>query len=212
MAKYGINPEFALGIKIPVLRNLAGEIGTNHTLSLRLWDTKYHEGRILATMIAGKKETTPELCEKWMKDFNSWDLCDQACMNLFEKLSFAWEKVPEWCQLEPEIEKRTGFVMIARLAVSDKKSPDDRFFPFFPLLLEGSVDERNFVKKAVNWAIRQVGKRSLVLNKEMTVICRQLLKTESKPSKWIASDALRELEGAAVQNMLQKKEMKKKTT
>jgi len=212
MAKYGINPEFALGIKIPVLRNLAGEIGANHALALQLWDTKYHEARILATMIAGKKETTTELCEKWMKDFNSWDLCDQACMNLFEKLPFAWEKVPEWCRLEPEFEKRAGFVMIARLAVSDKKSPDNRFFPFFPPLLEGSVDERNFVKKAVNWAIRQVGKRNLGLNKEMTELCRQLLKTESKPARWIASDALRELEGAAVQNMLQKKERKKKTT
>lgn len=211
MAKYGINPEFALGIKIPVLRSLAGEIGTNHNLALRLWDKKYHEGRILASMIAGKKETTPELCEKWMKDFNSWDLCDQTCMNLFEKLPYIWEKVPGWCKLEPEFEKRTGFVMIARLAVSDKKSTDDRFLPFGSLLLEGAVDERNFVKKAVNWAIRQVGKRSLMLNKEMIVLSRQLLETDSKAARWIASDALRELEGTAVQNLLHKKEMKRRT-
>lgn len=212
MAKYGINPEFALGIKIPVLRGLAKEIGKNHDLALLLWEKQYHEGRILSTMIANPEQTSPQLAEKWMRDFNSWDLCDQACMNLFEKLPFVWEKIPEWCRLEPEFEKRTGFVMIARMAVSDKKSADDRFFPFFPLLLEGSPDHRNFVKKAVNWAIRQVGKRSQILNKEMTALCRQLLETDSKPARWIASDALRELEGAAVQTMLQKKEMKEKAS
>jgi 3-methyladenine DNA glycosylase AlkD len=209
MAKYGINPEFALGIKIPVLRGLSKEIGKNHDLALLLWEKQYHEGRILSTMIANPEQTSPQLAEKWMRDFNSWDLCDQACMNLFEKLPFVWEKIPRWCRREPEFEKRTGFVMIARLAVSDKKSADDRFFPFFPLLKEGSTDHRNFVKKAVSWAIRQIGKRTLMLNKEMIILSRHLQQTEISPSKWIARDALRELEGMAVQTMLQKKEKKK---
>ena len=210
MAKFGINPEFALGIRIPVIRKLSKEIGKNHPLALQLWEAKYHEGRILASMISDPKETTPDLADSWIKDFNSWDLCDQTCMNLFEKLPFAWEKTVEWCSREPEFEKRTGYVMIARLAVSDKKTPDEKYEIFFPLLIKAATDPRNFVKKAVNWAIRQIGKRSLYLNKKMIALSRQLSLTDNKTARWIAADAIRELEGKAVQNMLMKKQAKAK--
>lgn len=212
MAKYGINPEYALGIKIPVLRNLAKQIGKNHLLALSLWDENYHEGKILASMLAEPSKTTPEMMDEWIGDFNSWDLCDQCCMNLFEKTPYAWDKASEWCNREPEYEKRAGFVMIARLAVSDKKAPDEKFEVFLPLLTKGSTDPRNFVKKAVNWAIRQVGKRNIFLNKKMITLSEELMKTERKPARWIASDALRELKSTPVQNMLSKKEFKVKSS
>lgn len=211
MARFGINPEFALGIRIPVLRRLSKEIGKNHPLALQLWEAKYHEGRILASMIADPKETTPDLADSWIKDFNSWDLCDQTCMNLFEKLPFAWEKTVEWCSREPEFEKRTGYVMIARLAVSDKKTADEKFEIFFPLLNQAATDPRNFVKKAVNWAIRQIGKRSLNLNKKMITLSRQISMKDNKTARWTAADALRELESKAVQNMLMKKHSRLKS-
>jgi 3-methyladenine DNA glycosylase AlkD len=211
MAKFGINPAFALGIRIPVLRRLSKEIGKNHPLALQLWEAKYHEGRILASMIANPEETTPDLADRWIKDFNSWDLCDQTCMNLFEKLPFAWDKTLDWCAREPEFEKRTGYVMIARLAVSDKKTSDKKFEMFFPLIIQAATDPRNFVKKAVNWAIRQIGKRSLHLNKEMIALSRQLSMTDNKTARWIAADAIRELESKAVQNMLMKKQAKVKS-
>jgi 3-methyladenine DNA glycosylase AlkD len=211
MAKFGINPEFALGIRIPVLRRLSKEIGKNHSLALQVWEAKYHEGRILATMIADPKETTRKLADDWTSDFNSWDLCDQTCMNLFEKLPFAWEKTVEWCHREHEFEKRAGFVMIARLAVSDKKTADEKFEMFFPLLIQAATDPRNFVKKAVNWAIRQIGKRSLHLNKEMIALSRQLSMTDNKTARWIAADAIRELDNKAMQNRLMKKQARIKT-
>lgn len=210
MARFGINPEFALGIRIPVLRKLSKDIGKNHQLALQLWDSKYHEGRILASMIANPKETTPELADEWIKDFNSWDLCDQTCMNLFNKLPFAWEKAVEWCKREPEFERRAGYVMMACLAVSDKKSADEKFDVFFPLLFQGAADPRNFVKKAVNWAIRQIGKRNLNLNKKMITLSRQLSMTDNKTARWITADAIRELESQAVQIMLMRKQEKTK--
>jgi 3-methyladenine DNA glycosylase AlkD len=202
MARYGINSEYALGIRIPLLRKLAKEIGENHDLAIAVWETKIHEGRILASMIASPKHTTQDLMEDWVGEFNSWDLCDQVCMNLFEKTVYAWSKVPEWCRRENEFEKRAGFVLIARLAVSDKTSPDFMFENLIPWLETGSEDHRNFVKKAVNWAIRQTGKRNLSLNTKMTCLCEVLLKKDSSPARWIASDALRELRNEKVLNRL----------
>ncbi len=140
--------------------------------------------------------------ESWVADFNSWDLCDQCIMNLFEDLPYAWEKAVEWSQRERTFEKRAGFVMMARLAVSDKKADDKLFEPFFPIIVKESIDERNMVKKAVNWALRQIGKRSMYLNKKAVAVGKKIIEIDDKVARWIAKDALRELTGEAVQKRL----------
>ena len=205
MAKYGINPEKALGVKIPVLRSLAKEIKKDHPLALALWDTEFHEARILASMIADKELTTAKLAYSWIEEFNSWDLCDQCIMNLFEDLPSAFEKAAEWAEMEDLWFRRAGFVMMARLAVSDKKAADKSFYPFFRLIEEKSTDERNFVKKAVNWALRQIGKRNITLNKRCIKLGLKIKEFDAKSARWIALDALRELNSKAVQNRLQVK-------
>lgn len=193
MARFGINPETALGISIVTLRKKAKEIGRNHKLALELWDSGIHEIRILATMIDNHDEVTKAQMNSWVKDFNSWDLCDQCCSNLFRKTSFASELLNKWVKSNHDFTRRAGFVLMATFAVHNKEMKDNEFLHYFPLIVEYSTDERNFVKKAVNWALRQIGKRNLQLNKEAIKICKKLVESESKSAKWIAKDALKEL-------------------
>lgn len=208
MAGFGINPEKALGITIPVLRVQAKEIGKDHELALELWTSEFHEARILASMIDDKKKVTGEQMEGWVRDFNSWDLCDQCVMNLFAYTPFAWTKAVEWCGRDEEFVKRAGFVMMARLAVSDKKAADERFELFFPIIIRESSDSRNFVKKAVNWALRQIGKRNPALNKRAIETGRAIETIDSKAARWIAKDALDELNSEAVIERLQSRAKK----
>lgn len=199
MVRYGIKTEYALGVSVPNLRKIAKEIGTNHKRALQLWNTKIHEARILASMIDDPESLTEKQMEDWVKEFNSWDLCDQCCMNLFEKTKFVYQKAVEWSSREKEFIKRAGFVLMARLAVSDKKADDKQFEVFLPIIKGGASDNRNFVKKAVNWALRQIGKRNLSLNKKAVETAKEIQKMDSKSAKWIASDALLELTSEAVQ-------------
>lgn len=208
MARYGIVTDKALGISIPTLRQLAKQIGRNHITAEFLWETEYLEARMLASMVAEPDKTTEELLENWVKEFNSWDICDQVCSNLIEKTVYAYDKAYEWVNRDEEFVKRAGFVMMARLAVSDKKADDNIFITFFPYIIKGSTDERNFVKKAVNWALRQIGKRNINLNKEAIKIATDIKQIESKSARWIASDALRELTSQEVQARLIKKSNK----
>ena len=193
MARFGINPKYALGVRIPVLRGLAKKIGKNHQLAAELWKTKIHEARILACMIDDPKIVAEEQMEEWVKEFNSWDLCDQCCMNLFDKLPVAWKKAIEWPKRKEEFVRRSGFALMACLAWHDKKAKDKDFFKFFPIIKKYSTDERNFVRKAVNWALRQIGKRNKNLNKEAIKLAKEIQKIDSKTAKWIAGDAIREL-------------------
>jgi len=202
MARFGINPKYALGVRIPVLRNLAKKVGKDHKLARDLWKTKIHEARILAGMIEQPEKVTERQMEQWVKEFNSWDLCDQCCMNLFDKLPKAFEKAIEWANRDKEFVRRAGFALMACLAWHDKKAKDKDFVKFFPVIRKYSTDERNFVKKAVNWALRQIGKRNLNLNKKTIKIAKEIQKIESKSANWIASDALRELTSIAVQKRL----------
>jgi 3-methyladenine DNA glycosylase AlkD len=156
-------------------------------------------------MVADPKETTERLMEEWVKEFDYWEICDQACMNLFEKSDVAYEKAIEWCKRKAEGEKRAGYVMMARLAVSDKKASDKKFELFFPHIKRGATDERNLVKKGVNWALRQIGKRSLKLNKKAIKLAKDIKKMDSKAARWVASDALRELTSPPVQKRLRKR-------
>jgi 3-methyladenine DNA glycosylase AlkD len=200
MARYGINPESAYGISIPALRALAKEIGRDHALAQRLWDSGIHEARILATMIDVPKLVTEAQMDRWVEDFNSWDLCDQCLGNLFDrKGKLAHQKALEWSAREEEYIKRAGFVMMARLAVGNKGMADEDFEPFWPVMIREATDERNYVRKAINWALRQIGKRDLPLNGRAIATAREIQKLDSKAARWIASDALRELTSEAVQ-------------
>ncbi len=192
MKRFGIQFKEAYGVNIPVLRKLAKEYKGNHELALELWETKIHELMLLAIFIDDYKQVTLKQMDKWVKDFSSWDICDQCCSNLFDKTLYAFDKIFEWSGKKEEFVKRAGFVLIATMSVHNKKLDDEVFLEFFPLLEREAYDERNFVKKAVNWALRQVGKRSKYLFDEAIKVAERISRQDSKSAKWIAADALRE--------------------
>jgi 3-methyladenine DNA glycosylase AlkD len=204
MARFGINPANSYGVSIPNLRSIARETGRDHTLAQELWASGIHEARMLASMIDDPKMTTEAQLESWVKDFDSWDVCDQCCMNLFEKTPFAYQKAVEWSAKDKEFIKRAGFVLMARLAVSDKKAEDRKFEAFLSIIKREALDNRNFVKKAVNWALRQIGKRNVNLNLKAVETAKEIQGMNSKSAGWIASDAIRELTGKAVQQRLRR--------
>ncbi|HWZ05121.1 MAG TPA: DNA alkylation repair protein [Mucilaginibacter sp.] len=193
MKRFGIEDKTALGIPTPELRKLAKIIKKDHALALELWETNIHEARILATMIDDPKLVTAEQIDKWVGDFNSWDICDQACGNLFDKTPIAMEKALQFSSAEEEFVKRAGFVLMAEYAVHDKKAGDETFLALLPIIEREAWDERNFVKKAVNWALRQIGKRNDTLKYAAIDTASKILLQNTKAAKWIATDALREL-------------------
>lgn len=202
MARYGINTEHAYGVSIPNLRKIARKSGKNRLLAEALWSSGIHEARILAGLVYPPVEIIGRQMEEWAADFNSWDLCDQCCNNLFRKAVDAHEKAVEWSSRDEEFVKRAGFVLMACLAVHDKKAPDADFLAFLPIIKREAVDKRNFVKKAVNWALRQIGKRNLRLNGAAIATAHEIQGIDSASAKWIAADAIRELESDAVQKRL----------
>jgi 3-methyladenine DNA glycosylase AlkD len=204
MAKYGMTVEQRLGVSVPDMRKLSKEIGKNHKLALDLWRTGIAEARIVAAMVGDPDELTEEQMEEWVKGINSWDVCDQVCMNLFEKNQLAWKKIVDWSEREEEFVKRTAFSLIACLAWHDKKASDEKFLELLPLIIRGATDERNFVKKAVNWALRNIGKRNLSLNEAAINTAREIQRLDSKSARWIAADAIRELESGVIQSRLQR--------
>jgi len=202
MTRFGIQSSNSFGVSVPKLRTLAREIGRDHPLARQLWETGLHDARLLATMVDDPRQVTDDQMDEWVRDFDSWDVVDGSCGNLFDKTPFAVAKAKEWCKREEEFVKRAGFVLMAELAVHDKKTKDQIFLDFFPLIIGGSSDNRNFVKKAVNWSLRQIGKRNLKLNKAAVSTALKIQKMESGAAKWIASDALRELKNPKVQKRL----------
>ncbi len=196
MARFGITPTHALGISIPTLRKMAKEIGRNHLLAADLWNSGIHEARILASMIDEAQLVSPEQMDDWVHEFDTWDVCDQVCGNLFDRTPYAYQKAVAWCQQEPEFIRRAGFVMMAELSVHDKQAPDEAFLPFFPLIQHYATDSRNFVKKAVNWALRQIGKRNSHLRTLALACADEILQMDSKTACWVAKDALRELQSS----------------
>jgi len=192
------------GISIYKLRPVAKEIGKDHQLALKLWNSGIHDARLLAVFIEESSLVTGEQMDSWAKDFDSWDICDQACTSLFDSTPHAWKKVYEWAESKEEFVKRGAFSIIAGLAVHDKKAADSKFEDFFPIIKRESTDERNYVKKAINWALRNIGKRNLTLNKKAVKTAREIQKINSKTAKWIANDAIRELTSEKIQNRLQR--------
>lgn len=202
MARYGIRTKKAFGVSAPQLRQLAKELRKDHDLADRLWRTGIHDARGLAALIDDPALVTERQMDRWAKDFDTWAVCDSACGCLFDKTPYAWDKAVEWIEREEEYVKRAGFVLMAALAVHDKKAPNERFEAFLSLIESHATDERNFVKKAVNWALRQIGKRNLHLNALAIRAGEQIRQLDSKAARWIASDALRELTGEKVQARL----------
>ncbi len=204
MAKYGMVVEQRLGVSVPDMRKLAKEIGRDHKLALDLWRTGVAEARIVAGMVGDPAKLTEEQMEEWVKGINSWDVCDQVCDNLFEKNQLAWKKIVDWSEREEEFVKRTAFSLIACLAWHDKKASDEKFIELLPVIMRGATDERNFVKKAVNWALRNIGKRNLNLNRAAINAAKEIQRLDSKAARWIAADAIRELESDAIQSRLRR--------
>lgn len=204
MKRFGITAKKAFGVSAPVLKNLAGEIKKQtedrHKLALELWKTGFHEARIIAYLIDDPKKVSENQMDDWARDFDNWAICDGACGHLFCKTKFAYEKAFEWSESEAEFVKRAGLVLPAWLAVHDKKAADEKIAEFLPLLERHSGDERNFVKKAVNWSLRQIGKRSLFLNSLAVETAEKIRAQNAKSARWIAADALRELKSEKVRN------------
>lgn len=202
MARYGMAVEKRLGVSVPDMRKMARETGRSHDLALGLWQTGIAEGRILAAMIDEVEKLTEAQMEDWVSGIDSWDVCDQVCMNLFEKNPLAWKKIPDWSKRQEEFVKRAAFALIACLAWHDKKGADERFIKLLPVIISAATDERNFVRKAVSWALRNIGKRNLSLNEAALEAARKIRRLDSKAARWIASDAIKELESEAVQRRL----------
>jgi 3-methyladenine DNA glycosylase AlkD len=193
MARYGINSNGTLGVPVVELRRLARQIGRDHALALELWFSGIHEARILATIIDDPAQVTRRQMQAWARDFDSWDVCDQACLNLFRYTPHAWAIAIKWSTAKPEFVRRTAFALMAGLAVKDKQSPDARFESLLPLIATAAGDDRNLVKKAVNWALRSIGKRNPALRRAAIAAARQIHAQGTPTARWVASDALREL-------------------
>jgi len=204
MARFGISSTNTLGVSMPTLRGMARRIGRDHELALALWETGVHEARILAALVDEPMRVTEAQMERWVGELNSWDVCDQCCSNLFDKTEFAYGKALKWSERGEEFVKRAGYSLMAALAVHDKKAPDEAFEAFLPAIRRGATDGRNLVKKAVNWALRQVGKRNLSLNRKALALARELATADSRTARWVASDAIRELESDSVRRRLRR--------
>jgi 3-methyladenine DNA glycosylase AlkD len=205
MAYFGVHVPKAHGISAPVLHQFAKEIGKDHRLAKQLWATGIHEARILATLIGESERVTAAEMDRWARDFDSWDVVDAACCYLYADATHAWSKATAWSRRREEFVKRASFSLMAYLSYKDKAAPDARFTRFLRVIEREAHDERNFVKKAVNWALRNIGKRNARLNREAIRAAEKIRRQGSRAARWIAADALRELKSDAVQKRLHRK-------
>ena len=204
--KYGIDSRNSLGISLTELRELSKKLEREtddpHSLATELWNTDVFEARELAAIIDRPGKVTDDQMEEWVKDFDSWALCDLVCQDLFSRTDMAEKKIREWTSREEEFVKRAGFALLAKIALYRKDAPDKSFLSYFPLIERESDDERKYVKKAISWALREIGKRNKELNIQAIELAQRLKERDSKASKWIASDVLRELQSEKIQERL----------
>ena len=205
MARFGINTENAYGISITTLRKIQRKIKMDDGLARRLWNSRVHEARLLGSMIADPKKLRAGDVESIVRRFDSWDLVDEYCLNLFTKSRLGYSMAFRYGRRNSEFEKRTGYAAIAVYAWYHKDAPDAEFEKFFPLIVKGSTDERNFVRKAVNWALRQIGKRNLRLNLKAIAVAREISRIDNRTARWIARDAIKELTSPKVRARLRSK-------
>lgn len=205
MARFGIAGRGRLGVSMPEIRRIAKEAGRDHDLAIKLWDSGIADARIVASIIADPRKMTSAEMDRWAAEFDSWDVCDQVCMNLFQESPFARRKIRAWARSNEEFVRRAAFALLACVAWHDDDDADTVFTGFLLLISRAATDERNFVRKAVNWALRNIGKRNLRLNREAIRTARELTRMESRSARWIGSDALRELSSIQVQKRLRRK-------
>jgi 3-methyladenine DNA glycosylase AlkD len=205
MARYGIVAKKVYGVSMSTMQSLAKELGRDHALSQALWKTGWYEARMLASLVGEPARVTPALMERWAKSFDNWAVCDTATFVLWDRTPHAWPKVREWSKRKEEFVKRASFAMLASLTVHDKAAPDEQYLEGLELIEREAHDDRNFVKKAVNWALRSIGKRNPALNKQAIAVARRLAAREDAASRWVGKVALRELTSAGVVRRLAKK-------
>jgi 3-methyladenine DNA glycosylase AlkD len=204
MARFGIDTGRAVGVTVTELRRFARDLGHDHELAAALWASDVHEARLLASLVDEPAMVSEAQMEAWVADLDSWDVCDGVCGNLFDRTPFALDKAAEWSSREPEFEKRAAFALMASAAVHRKDLPDAAFASLLPVIRAQTTDERNYVKKAVSWALRQIGKRSSGLNSRAVRTAEQIERIDSRAARWVARDALRELRSGTVQARLRK--------
>jgi 3-methyladenine DNA glycosylase AlkD len=204
MERYAIVTDKRMGVSIPDLRKIARRIGKDHQLAVHLWKTGIAEARILASMVDEPLQVTEQQMDEWVADFNSWDICDQVCMNLFGESRYIRAKINDWAVREAEFEKRAAYASIAVLAWRDKSATDESFLEFLPLILSGAEDSRNFVKKAVSWALGNIGKRSPSLRIAVLEFVPRLEAMDIKPAVWIARQTVRDLNSQATMRRMAK--------
>ena len=202
MARFAIDTTNTLGVSMPKIRAIGKQITKDHDLAQQLWDVGINEAKILASLVDHAKWVTGPQMDAWANEFNSWDVCDQVCGNLFDKTPLIDEKILAWCNEEKEFVRRAAFALIAWRAVHDKKSSDEDFLAYLPLIEKASDDNRNFVKKAVNWALRQIGKKSAALHGPALKLAQKLADSSDKAARWIGKDALKELDGEIIRQRL----------
>jgi len=202
MARFGIAGERRLGLSMPAMRRIARTLGRDHDLALQLWATGVPDARIVAGMVADPARLTSRQMDAWAQGFESWDVCDQVCGSAFLASPQAWDKVAQWAARPEAFVRRAAFSLLATLAVHDKSADNAAFVHALALIEDAAGDERNFVKKAVNWALRNIGKRNPALNQAAIDAARRIQAQGTRSARWIAADALRELTGDAVQARL----------
>ena len=194
-ARYGIVTQDAFGVRMNAMQTLAKKLGRNHALALALWKTGNYEARTVAAMVADPNAVTPALMDQWCRDFDNWAICDSVCFKLFDRTPHAREKVWEWADWEGEFQKRAAFALLASVALHHKKADHESFTPFYPLLENAAGDERNFVKKAVSWALRAIGGRDARLRAAGVALARKLASSRGAAPRWVGKDVLRAFAG-----------------
>jgi 3-methyladenine DNA glycosylase AlkD len=202
MARYGIVAKKVFGVSMATMKSLAKEIGRDHAVSDALWKTGWHDARMLASLVGDPARVTPAQMERWAKQFDNWAVCDTATFCLWDRTPHAWPKVREWSNRKEEFVKRAAFALLASLTVHDKAAPDERYLEGLALIEREATDERNFVKKAVNWALRSIGKRNPALNRKAVAVAKRLAASDDAAARWVGKDALRELTSAGVAKRL----------
>jgi 3-methyladenine DNA glycosylase AlkD len=193
MARYGIPSDNASGVTVADIRRLGKQIGRNHQLALALWQTGSYEARMLTPFVDDPASVTPSQMDRWCRDFDSWAICDALCFHLFDKTPHAWQKIAQWSDARAEFVKRASFALLASVALHDKTAPDNPFLDSLTLIERAASDDRNFVKKAVSWALRGIGKRNPVLHVAAVKLASRLAKSDDRAARWIGKDALRDL-------------------
>lgn len=206
MARYGIVSKKAFGVSMGTMQTLAGKAGHDHALAEALWKTGWFEARMLATMVDEPARVTPGQMNRWAKSFDTWALCDTATFVLFDRTPHAWPKVREWSIRKEEFVKRAAFAMLASLTLHDREAPDQKFLEGLVLIEREAADGRNYVRKAVNWALRSIGKRSAMLNRKAVALARRLARAKDPARRWVGKDALRELTSPAVARRIERRE------